>query len=510
MRLRSGKTVALLAALTVAAGAPVAVVLQPSDEVSAKGTSGAKPAATAAVKPLPFDLPATATLRKSSRKVFAHYFTPYPVSLDNKPAASDYYTRNYLNPAGEGGKHKAYGGLLRDRPRPRAPLAGDWQLKDMETEVRTAKAAGLDGFTVDLLNLDPSSQHRKRVDLLIKAAQRVDPGFKIVLMPDMTATQIKSLSPAGLATALAKLAASPSVYKLSGNRLLVSPFKAENRAASWFSSLIAALRQKGYNTALVPVFLNFSAHYKSYVPISHGFSNWGNRSPNQQGGIAGNVSKSHALKKIWMQPVAPQDERPNQRVYDEANNTENLRTTWQNAISAKADWIQLTTWNDFSEGTQISPSTHNGSVYLDLTSYYLTRLKTGKWPAIVRDTLYLIHRTHRVSARPTAAGQTKFMSPRPGTSTPRDRVEVLSFLTAPAAVKASIGGQGQAYQAARGVQSRLFPLRFGTNSASVIRAGKTTTAVTSPFKVTQTPRVQDLQYCAVSSRRAQTRTTTSP
>lgn len=55
--------------------------------------------------------------------MFAHYFTPYPLSLDNASADGDYYTRNYLNPGGESGKHEKYGGLLRDRPLPTPPKA---------------------------------------------------------------------------------------------------------------------------------------------------------------------------------------------------------------------------------------------------------------------------------------------------------------------------------------------------------------------------------------------------
>ena len=46
-----------------------------------------------------------------TRWAFAHYFTPYPVSLDTKDPANDYYTRAYLNPTGESGIHAAYGGV---------------------------------------------------------------------------------------------------------------------------------------------------------------------------------------------------------------------------------------------------------------------------------------------------------------------------------------------------------------------------------------------------------------
>ncbi|AWS46211.1 hypothetical protein DKM19_37880 [Streptosporangium sp. 'caverna'] len=447
--------------------------------------------------PLPFDLPSVQALRASPKKVFAHYFTPYPVSFDNKAESEDYYTRNYLNPAGESGKHIAYGGLLRDRPLPRAPLSGNWQLADMEREVRTARAAGIDGFTLDILSL--TSQNWTRAKLLIEAAENVDPGFGIVLMPDMTSLKADA---ATLATSMAELAESDSAYRLGNGSLVISPFKAENQTAAWWSGFINEMQQAhGIKVALVPVFLNFAANYKAFAPISHGFSNWGNRSPNQQSGAAGNIKTSHDLGKIWMQPVAIQDERPNQGIYDEANNTENLRVTWDNAISGGTDWVQLTTWNDFSEGTQFVPSAHNGGAYLDLSSYYLTKLKTGTSPPIVRDTVYLTHRVQMAAARPTSGTQTKFMTPRANTSTPRDTVEILSFLTGAATVKASIGGTAQSYQAPAGVSAQRYPLKYGTNGVSVTRGGVTTAEVASPFEVRQDFSVQDLQYNAVSSGR---------
>ncbi|MFG1959512.1 glycoside hydrolase family 71 protein [Nonomuraea sp. NPDC049028] len=505
-QVRLGRGVALSVGVLLLAmsGATAARAMTPATAGAVTGTTAARAvtgAATAtgtsaATGPLPFDLPAKARLRASAKKVFAHYFTPYPVSLDNKESSVDYYTKNYLNPAGESGKHAAYGGLLRDRPRPRAVRSGDYQLQDMESEVKTAAAAGIDGFTVDMLSL--SSANWTRLKLLVKAAETVDTGFTIVPMPDMTSL---SADAATLAASLAELAASKSIYRLADGRVVVSPFKAEAKTAAWWADLIDIMNTKyGIKVALVPTFLNFSANAAAFAPISYGFSNWGNRSPAGQSGIASNIKKAHDLGKIWMQPVSVQDERPNQSIYDEALNTQNLRTTWEGSISNGADWVQLTTWNDFSEGTQFTPSPHNDSSYLDISSYYLTWLKTGAAPAIVRDTVYLTHRTQLAAAKPTG-GQTKLMAPRSGTSTPRDSVEILSFLTGAATVNATIGGTAKTYQGKAGVQAQLYPLANGTNKVSVVRSGATTATVTSPWTVVAAPVVQDLQYHAVSSGR---------
>ncbi|MER7511939.1 glycoside hydrolase family 71 protein [Streptomyces lavendulae] len=456
---------------------------------------GARPAGA-----LPFDLPGPAALRTGAaagKLVFAHYFTPYPLSLDNASADSDYYTRNYLQPGGENGKHERYGGLLRDRPLPVAPKDGDWEYANLRQEVRTARGAGIDGFTLDLLSL--TGKNRERADLLMRAAHEVDPAFKVMLMPDMTS--LDTDDPAVLADALAALARYPAAHRLGDGRLVVSPFKAEEKSPAWWTRMTDTLRTRyGVRTALVPLFLDFGAHHAAYAPISYGFSEWGSRSYAGQEGASADADRAHGLGKVWMQPVSVQDARPNQGIYDEAGNTATLRTTWSHAIDDGADWVQLTTWNDYSEGSQFAPSLHNGYAYLDLTSYYLTRFKTGQWPRIVRDTLYLTSRTQFAATDPTG-GQSLLMSPRKGGAPPRDTVEVLSFLTEPATVRTAVGAAREEHAAPAGTHARLLPLAPGTSSAEVVRDGRTLASVELPYRVDGTVAVQDLQYYAASSGR---------
>ncbi len=484
-----------------AASAPAATP-QPTKGAAAKGNpkdaadSGAERPAGA----LPFDMPQPAALRsgEAGRKlVFAHYFTPYPLSLDNAGADNDYYTRNYLNPDGESGKHGRYGGLLRDRPLPVAPKSGDWEFANLQQEVRTARAAGIDGFTLDLLSL--SGKNWDRSNLLMAAARSVDPAFKIMLMPDMTS--LKTDDPGVLAEAIATLADASSAHRLPDGRLVVSPFKAEEKSVAWWTEVIAILKDRhGIRTAFVPLFLDFGAHSGAFAPISHGFSEWGSRSYVGQESSTRDVQRAHGMGKIWMQPVSVQDARPNQGIYDEAGNTATLRSTWTRAIEDGADWVQLTTWNDYSEGSQFAPSLHNGHAYLDLTSYYLTKFKTGSWPKIVRDTLYLSARTQFAHADPTG-DQSLVMSLRKGSAPPRDTVEVLSFLTGPAVVRTTVGTTQDSHEAPAGLHSELLPLKTGTSEAHVVRSGKAAARVELPYRVDHTVEVQDLQYYAATSGR---------
>jgi fibronectin type 3 domain-containing protein len=458
--------------------------------------------AGAASATLPFDLVAST----GSHLVFAHYFTPYPVSLDNADPANDYYARNYLSPTGEGGAHSAYGGLLRDRPVPHtARSESNWLVLNMQDEIRQAKASGINGFTVDLLTTPTSTNTniRNAQNNILTAADGVG-GFPIQLMPDMSGG-LASLTAADLAAMVAGYGAHASAFKLADGRLVVSPFKAEAHPATWWTDFMNVMATTyKMPVALVPCFLNESAYEASFAPISYGMSDWGSRNPawNDPSATAtpmAKVARVHNLGKIWMQPVSVQDERPNQSIYDEAQNTQNLRNTWQIAIASNAEWVQLTTWNDYSEGAQVAPSVQHGWTFTDLTAYYGQWFRTGVAPPIVRDAVYLTHRVQPYAASPTFA-QTSLMKLRGG-SPSRDTVEALSMLTAPGTVSVTVGGVTTSCAAPAGVSTCTVPLQSGRAAAAVVRNGSLVASVATTQTITAKPNVQDLQYVGAASLR---------
>ena len=447
---------------------------------------------------LPFDLPTQSAMRSTGRLAFAHYFTPYPISLDNADWTTDYYARNYLTPTGESGKHAAYGGLLRDRPIGRAKLAiTDWAAQDFDTEIRQAKAAGLDGFTVDILSV--SGTHYDRTLKLLQAANRVDPSFKIMIMPDMTAlfdddqTIVRSK--------LAALAAMPAAYRLPDGRLVLSPFKAEQFDVNWWTTWLATFKStNGVSVAFVPCFLNWRTNMPLFAPISYGFSAWGERHIGSAASMDTAADLAHSYGKIWMSPVAVQDSRPNQGNYYESSNTETLRATWAAATTGNAEWVQIPTWNDYSENTAIAPSASHGWSFLDVSAYYMTKWKLGLDLPVARDGMYISHRAQPFAALPTFA-QTKLMTLRANTTPARNTVEVLAFFKAPTTVTVRVGSATYTWNAPAGVSAQTWPLGTGTVSATAARSGATVSTVTSAKAVTATPYVQDLQYFASSSLR---------
>jgi hypothetical protein len=467
--------------------------------------------AAEAVNALPFDMPASSTLAASPHKVFAHYLPVFPISLDNKPYDQDAYTTQFLNPDGRDGENRPYGGWIRERPLPRlVDPSPDWQLHDMETEVSRASGAGLDGFAFDILSISGTSfddVYWNRLKLLVQAADAIAPNFRIMLRPNgPTLSQGNAVITEALSSAIAGIASDPGIFHLSDGRLVVSPWAPEIQGAAWWFNWINLMQSKySISIALVPCFVADSAsNIAAFSPFSYGFSNWGNRTPNNnQAGnqvLADTINNVHALGKIWMQPVSSQDERPVSSVYWEADNTENFRETWSAAINDGADWVQLPTWNDYSEDTEISPSTHTGWGFLDLASYYLVRYKTGGWPSIVRDTIYLSHRVQFADAKPEASGgENRLMALVGSSNAPRDGVEVLSFLTETSTVETTVGGTVTDAVAPPGVSAQLFSLAAGQVSAQVVRNGQLVVSVVSPFTVQADFPIQDEQYHMVTS-----------
>jgi hypothetical protein len=511
-RLTRLTTLAAVPAAAVAALAPTAGV------ATATAAAPAAAAASAATPQLPFDLPAKATLRASSKKVFANWVTSLPISLDNKAPGSDYYQRNYMSPTGEGGKHRAYGGYMRDRPLGRGPLAGNWKLEDMKTEVRQAISEGIDGFTMVIYTLPAPGKTDRMWDnakLMMQAAAAVDPGFKIIPMPDTSGgSKLKLIDAGTMSRRMAELGRYSSVYKVGG-KMVLSPFTAENKTPAWWKSVTDSMAKSGVPVNFFPLFQNEQAQRDKFKAISYGMANWGTRNPKWTNPTlttatspVGRIGKIHALGRKWMQPVSVQDFRPREGIYWEAENTTNLRNSWQIALKGKADWAQVTTWNDLPEGSGMLPSTNHGFSFLDINAYYLTWFKTGTSPTIKRDAIYLTHRKQLLSARPTFP-QTKLMK-HGGGAPGRNTVEALTFAKAPGTVQVKVGAKSYSCAVKTGLNVCTFPLSVGTVSAKLVRGGATTTSLTSPYTVNARPLVQDFQYVGASSLRKGTSATPTP
>jgi hypothetical protein len=507
-------------------------------------------------------------LRASPKKVFIHYVPGFTI-FDGEPAHGiDRYAQR-LDPATF---DKAIGGNIRERPiQPFDPKTNpNWYWDNLKCDVRRAAALGVDGFAFAIFaNSDPLGQwfplFRDLTDMM-NIAQQVDPGFKILLMPDMSGDAYTD--PQSLAKDMKTLGEDPSksAYHLSeadgrsllgqqliDNTLFVAPFSAQDEtfgrtiysnstyqplepsltlnrqllgcgsadgltptqfvncqtsSSQWWKTWLDLMTAKRAPVALFPLLSSWRDNIDAFAPFSYGISEWGTHSAwhvvrSDFTDAAHDVhSKYPALK--WMPSVRPQTVLPGWTrcngqptwidpvtqlattdtrcpQYGESLNSKNFREGWRDAIrddrpddpSYSADWVQIVTWNDYGEGTEIAPSTSIQFSFYDLAAYYIQWFKTGVRPTITRDVLYYFHRTHSVHSglwSPTSnlgpnpgypdqsvavpkvdsghqfAGPLRFFSAGRNTHDPsdhdesKDQIEVVAFVRQPGTVEIRLGG----------------------------------------------------------------------
>lgn len=451
-------------------------------------------------------------IRTHTRKVFAHYFGPYPRSLDNASKESLTQYASYFDspyPAA----NQSFGGFFRDSPMYRPQSASStWQVDDCKFDIQVAMSVGMDGFFCDLLGLSGSNfDNYNRLKQALRELRAVDSkynSFYVMAMIDANgATGTPGRNYTGPVNSGVLNAAhyvesfSDTAYHLSDGRMLWSCFLAEANPPLWWSDVAATMTSDGFPNAFLPVFNNYNSA-PNYYSISYGVSAWGFGADPGCINAAGNQAlTAHNAGKVYMHPATIQDTRPRNVLYDEACNSEALRATWNKAINQGADFIQMVTWSDFSEAPQ-APSTQHGFCVLDVTGYYIQKYKTGNFPEILADALYLIHRDNPTNSVPTGP-QTQFMKPwvKNGyTSTPRNTVEVLSFLTAPADITVTIAGVATTYTAQAGLFAKVLPLAVGSAPTAVARRnGVTVAQITSTRDVTNSPLNDDKGYWWFSS-----------
>jgi hypothetical protein len=322
------------------------------------------------------------------------------------------------------------------------------------------------------MGLEEVTDPNSNLHLMLKAAQAVDSRFKIIVMPDMT---VFGSNADAVVQIIASVASSPAAYKLSDGRLVASAFDAGLDSAAWWEGVLSRLKAKGVNVAFVPTFLGWNLVADLFASITYGFADWGTATAGGSALFLGDPAIVHDLfKEIFMTPVGSQQYRPKDFVYWEAGNSASLRAGWTSSINGDADWVQVVTWNDYSESGQVSPYTDItlqrtiGTGYYDLSGYYAAWYLTGKVPAITHDVLYYFYRREPTTAKAPAQSQPDYAV---GGAAEND-IEVLGFLTAPGQLKITIGGKTYTHDAtAAGMVSFKVPSQAGVPLFALSRNG---------------------------------------
>jgi hypothetical protein len=457
-------------------------------------------AETAAVEssdaPLPFDQPAE--MHRSKRKVYAHWHF-FPISFDNRSSGEDYFSRVFLGTIDEAGKPHAFGAYARERPIPRAPRrSAQWIIEDLEQDIRWASWIGIDAFLFNIINIDAKSEFWQLLRQMLTAAERVGSDFRVI--PNIDASILTQPTAEEVAAALISVRDHPMWLKDPSGDLTLGAFMPEVWPIERWRRLLDALAQAGVRVRLLWTFLNVRQAPSDLVRLADIVSEWGGNFPDAVTSLAPVARYVSDLGKRWCAPVWPQDVRSKDGIYAEAANSRLFRAGWTAAIESGADHLQLITWNDYTEGSEIRPSTGIQYSFYDLAAFYVAWFKTGRQPRLVRDVLFYFHRVEPTSARRDASLQKQAFKLHGGRE-PVDQIELLAFLTAPGELEIELNGAIAGKTAPAGVTALYTPLGPGRPSFRLKRQGRVVIECASAFVISDRTGYQDLLYRGGSSAR---------
>jgi hypothetical protein len=203
------------------------------------------------------------------------------------------------------------------------------------------------------------------------------------------------------------------------------------------------------------------------------------------------ASVLHAAGKLYMVPICFQFWGANAGRYYEYSGYSGMRAMWMDAIKVShPDWVEIITWNDFIEGTYISPiddparyagandldasvapastlhffHSHRGAT--DLMAFFIEWYKTGQQPAIRKDHVFWAYRTQLATEPPDDKHSIKTYGPV------ADAIYVTANLTSPAVLHVTMGGATQSIALPAGSTDVQVPMIAGPAPKFELSRGK--------------------------------------
>jgi hypothetical protein len=469
--------------------------------------------------------------------VFAHYMPGY--------SHPDYPYLRFSNPYMERTRSRESGGKFRQAPL----FASDWFAEGravftnrrdfVRWEIETAQRAGIDGFLFDYgagyTGEENRSNRPDRVHVFIeqgifddffRVAEEEFPDFKLGLCVDQVTIRRASRRTDTINQFLERHGDSPNGLVLDGKLLLTSyraqalppyDFQASidapaevnlattRRVIESWKTVFSGLRQPVELLAdLPPAWLYDKLWHFTDDDCRQFFDLWAREfaglsvfgpldTPVEQRRIYTMMRDAcRAHGKLFAPGVSQGWRRSdmNQRVF--MHDAELFLASWNLAMELNADMIQVITWNDYTEQTDIAPSIQHGYALLELTAYFSAWFKTGSPPTPDDDTIILAYRRYPGRPEPTDF---------PDTAKPwyplSDTLHVITLAKEPATL--SVGEHGTR-DVKPGLQSHRFPLRLGPVSASLTRDGVVVASVEGLSPVVEQPYREMLGTYWISSK----------
>ncbi len=444
--------------------------------------------------------PPQRAVKKRPKKVFAHYMGCWPAGRGplryERLNLPQHFRHESKDDAMKRGAHVRNFDLV-------PPDKELTQEESADLEIRRAMRIGIDGFAINAWA--GGNDARKSLDLLFKVAETKDYPFELTVCIDamcggsIVDTVRYVLDKYGKSPKLARRDGKPLVFGYMSTCNCVGYMYgkarvAKHEQAKWITSpqgwhlmgqaFLDAERKLGqdiyYHYGVGYFFLKHGkaapkgALTEATKVLSRYVEAFGGFSHVRNGAVVGKAVQAAGAE--WGGAIGMyQKENIPFETYS-PKGTEWLEGKWADMRRQKTTLLQLITWNDYGENTNIAPAYDTRYTLYDLTGYHIQWWKTGKQPQVDHDRVYLIYAKYPRGAKvyPFHEGARRGRA-----------LEVLTILTKPGKIR--LPGRNIEYDAPAGYHREQFPLKPGAVVAEVIRDGKVDVRLESPEPITDKP-----------------------
>ncbi len=397
-------------------------------------------------------------------------------------------------------------------------------------EIRQAQALGIDGFALNAGGWLREPHYIRYAAEMFEAAVRLHSGFRLMFSADFCCGN----GAADAEDMMRRFAGNPryaQVYFQQDGRFVLTTFAGDKLGADAWRRIREDLLTGAHPStaaepgvlpelsappanAPLPVFLVPAFFWGGELPqknaIQQGFDQWrsvidgsffwgiagvpgSGDALDQLPGSEAYASVVHGGGKLYMAPICLQFWGSNANRYYEYSGGEGMRRMWMDAMEVThPQWVEIITWNDFVEGSYISPIDdpnrygaaadvgaagvppgtlghfHSHAGAAALTRFYIEWYKTGREPAIRQDAVYWFYRTQSAGYDAGAPQVAHKYGPV------ADRVYVTANLTAPATLRVRIGEKTSSLELPAGSTDVSVPFAPGATPEFTLLRGRHT------------------------------------
>jgi Glycosyl hydrolase family 99 len=278
--------------------------------------------------------------------------------------------------------------------RPLRPYSTEAQA-DVEAEAAQARAAGIDAFVVSWQGLEAGNGFNdKRMRIALDAAQAS--GLRVCAYTETYVANPRNsanmpVDPQSVFEWLTDLVdrygQHPAYLRVAG-RPVIFIYAATLMNPSDWNGVIARLQSSGRNPLLIGDFSRsillepFDGEYQytnvflTGEPLTDLYRAESLRVRTY------NLLRDGDRRRLWVAPVTPGFDdsllvnRPTAHVVDRSNGSV-YDEQWRTAIDTGADWVVVTSWNEWWENTEVEPSERYGRAYVDRTRIWADTFKAS-------------------------------------------------------------------------------------------------------------------------------------